>query len=172
MNFKAKFKIWDISALFMGVASLAAGILLAVAHILQMPVVKFYAEITLLTFLPVVIIYLWTEKVIEWMAIDSRTLEAIALTVRVISIAMFIVFAGSKIVSMYKDIPYAITSNYSFVEGKPVRALTQSGRGSRMYLAVNGVRFNVGEKKLGNIHRNSSCSITYLPNSKYVININ
>lgn len=171
MNRSAKFTIWDITMLCMGIISAVAGALLVAAWFWEMPIVSFFSQIVLLAFLPVVIIYVWTEKVVAWMNIDSKVLDAIALVLRILAIIMFILFAGSRILSMCRDIPYAATSNYYQVQGKPMRVATNSGARSKLYVAVNGIRFNVGAKTLEKINRNTSYNITYLPHSKYVISI-
>lgn len=167
-----KASIWDMSALFMGGTSVVAAVLLVTAYTQQLPVLRFFSEIILLIFLPVVLIYLWTEKVVEWMNVDSKVLDTIALSVRTIAIAMFILLAGSRILSMVKDIPNAVSSNYSYTKGVAVRTTRHLGVSSKKYVSVNGIWFAVDKKILSSLEQNANYRITYLPHSKYVIEIN
>lgn len=87
-----------------------------------------------------------------------------------IFLALFI-FEFYSSISYFKDIPYVITSNYSVAEGKARNIHYTRTKTKSIIFEVDNVEFSLQNKYSDFIIRNSMFTITYLPNTHYIIKI-
>jgi uncharacterized membrane protein YhaH (DUF805 family) len=100
--------------------------------------------------------------------IDLRGIIVLLISVLLCTGFIFVSFKSS-LTDMIKDIPYAMSSNYSVTEGICNDTYTVK---SQFYFEVNKIYFRMDESAMKYILNGKKYRVVYLPNSKTVIDVN
>lgn len=136
------------------------GFLCAVTYFLSRvmsPELSFIFFLISTAILPVVLIFIRVRGYI------------LVLIVRILLPLLYLNYVGSNIVSYSLDIPNAIRSNYAYIKGQP-QNLQVGNKNRSQSFTINGTNFKV-ERDISRIDTRKIYEVTYLPNSKYVIEI-
>lgn len=92
-----------------------------------------------------------------------------SLLIRILLPLFYLNYVGSDIISYGLDIPNVLYSKYDYIEGQPQNLQVEYKNKSQRF-TINGVKFKI-ERDITKIDTNKVYEVTYLPNSKYIINI-
>lgn len=91
------------------------------------------------------------------------------LIIRILLPLLYLNYVGSDIISYGLDIPNVVRSNYEYIEGQPQNMQVGNKNKSQKF-TINSINFKI-EKDITRIDTSKIYGVTYLPNSKYVIDI-
>lgn len=133
-------------------------------------IIKFYTFLIIMTMLDLIFfevllwfIYLFNKNV----KIKNKIYELL----RIISVAFFLIFFVYDTVNYYKDIPYAVSGQYSSVTGLCTRCYVRTGKTSNLDITIGNMEFTVESDYKNSINEGQIYKVEYLPNSKEVIEI-
>lgn len=158
-----------------------------ISAILSLRYVEFFSGLTLVTFLPPILII----HGISTFCKNHKIMPVYKNIIMTVLLLVFIFFINLMCLPYYRDIPYALNKKYVSVNGIPSNVSINRGvKSSSEQFTIGGIDFSVDynqfNKKLeyinnltskqeinGNLKDIEQCTYTifYLPNSKYVINI-
>jgi hypothetical protein len=136
------------------------GFLCAVFFLLSkvtVSVISFLLFAVSTTMLPIVLIFIRIKGLLP------------TLIIRILLPLLYLNYVGADIVSYGLDIPNVIRSSYECVEGQPQK-LQVGNKNKSQSFTINNIDFKF-ENVIVRIDTRKIYKITYLPNSKYVINI-
>jgi hypothetical protein len=162
-------KLKSIFEVIISVFALLGWIFIIASLFISNRQIKFLLEMFFYTFFPIYIAYMLPEK---WFGAKDKIIfgcikRLFQGTLFLGCIYLLIVI----LVPMYIDVPNAIFSKFSCVEEKPYNLRVTAGRNPEQYFTINNIEFSVDRYDFSLIDRNKKYKVTYLPNCRYVINI-
>ena len=102
---------------------------------------------------------------------NVSTKQIITSVLTLLSCALLLVFSIISSVEHFKDIPYALNSNYAITEGLCTQSMSIYGKDTHLAIIIDNISLStsIGYKKFiytGNVYK-----VEYLPNTKEVIHI-
>lgn len=87
------------------------------------------------------------------------------------AVLLFSIFLTKQFIIFYEDIPAAISSNYSYFNGKLVNFYVSHGKSTSTYVTIENEKFKINGdiSKKGYLVNGDTYGVEFLPNSKYVI---
>lgn len=92
-----------------------------------------------------------------------------SILIRILLPLLYLNYVGSDIISYGLDVPNVLYSKYEYIEGRPQNLQIEYKNRSQRF-SIDGVKFKI-ERDIAKLDMDKVYEITYLPNSKYVINI-
>lgn len=140
--------------------------LMILSDILVWRSIGFIVETIVMTIFPLLFIY--------FLGMAAKNEKALKNIIRVVLLILFLIYMGPTLVNKYADFSSVITQNYQYSEGEA----TIVDVGSRGYVefSLNNAFYSVSTHNYDYIlrrdyHVNIRLKITYLPHSKYIINM-
>lgn len=137
--------------------------------------VKFYMETIGVTLILILVSFWLVDFIFKRIFEENRQIGIYKLLSIVIVSVIIVYLTGG--VARYKDIPYILDGKNSYIKGELSNFRITEGRTTNATFNVNGIKFNIGYNDfrevldLKGVVDKSEYIITYLTNSKFVINI-
>lgn len=138
----------------------------------QNRIIYFFAEPLIIIIVPASIIYSIVITISNKFMIVRKIIKVTIRTFAIIILIVFLFLQKTYFVNIYLDVPNIINSKYNYVVGKPTQIGIEGGKYSIRFFVVNGIDFRHNALMFnGELDRNKEYKITYLENSKYIIDI-
>jgi len=92
-----------------------------------------------------------------------------SILIRILLPLLYLNYVGSDIISYGLDVPNVLYSKYDYIEGRPQNLQVEYKNRSQRFI-IDGIKFKI-ERDIAKLDTDKIYEVTYLPNSKYVINI-
>lgn len=132
------------------------------------PITRFYAWTVICTLMSIVIfkvIIIFIYNITKCKVLK----ETLTNVFNIVLFSGFLIFLLNYTINYYKDVPYAITNEYSVASGKCTKCFIYRGRASCLKVTIDGIDFNVSLGYRSFIKKGENYQIDYLPNSKEVM---
>ena len=138
----------------------------------SMRVLKYCLQTIVITLIPLYLLCYWIRFIINLKSIYKKIITAISSVIIVGVFSVYLYYFFTTLLPMYRDIPYALTSNYSSIKGYPTGIEETIGRGSQIKFDINDTSFIVESKDVRMLmDEEKQYTFKYLPNTKYLISI-